>query len=85
MSITSPDNINNKRFRNYDDPISMLDRGDTMNVKNPMTMQNYLNIQNPWNIAEMVSKVLDNHSYGNFNNQQIDNTTQDTFVCKTDE
>ena len=67
MSITTPDNINNKRFRSYDDPISMLDRGATMTVKNPTTLQKYLNIKTPATMSEMVGTTLDNHSYDNFN------------------
>ena len=39
-SMTAPDGINNKRYRNYDDPVSMLDRGATMSVKDPITLQN---------------------------------------------
>ena len=43
-SMTAPDGINNKRFRNDDDPVGMLDRGATMSVKDPITLQKYLNI-----------------------------------------
>ncbi len=81
----SPDGINNKRYRNYDDPVSMFDRGATMSVKDPLTLQNYLNIKTPSNISEDAGKLLNNHSYDNFTKNQIDNTTQDTFVYKTDE
>ena len=38
MSMTTPDNINNKRFRTNDDPISMFDRGATMVDKKPLTI-----------------------------------------------
>ena len=85
LSMTTPDNINNKRYRNYDDPVSMFDRGATMNVKNPLTIQNYLNIKSPSNIAEVATKMLNNHAYDNFTDNQIDNTSQDMFVYKTDE
>ena len=61
----------------------MLDRGATMSVKDPITLQNYLNIKSPSNIAEVVTKALNNHSYINFDKNQIDNTSQDTFVYKT--
>ena len=57
-SMTAPDGVNNKRRRNYDDPVSMLDRGSTMAVKDPITLQNDLNIKSPSNIAEMVTKAL---------------------------
>ena len=84
-SMTAPDGINNKRYRNYDDPISMLDRGATMSVKDPLTLQNYLNIQSPSTISEVVTKMLNNHSYDKFTSNQIANTSQDTLVYKTDE
>ena len=84
-SMTAPDGINNKRYRNYDDPVSMFDRGATMSVKDPLTFQNYLNIKTPSNISEVVTKMLNNHSYDIFTKNQIDNTAQDTFVYKTDE
>ena len=63
----------------------MFDRGSTMSVKNPLTLQNYLNIKSPSNIAEVATKLLDNHAYDNFTNNKIDNTVQDTYVYKTDE
>ena len=61
----------------------MLDRGATMSVKDPMTLQNYLNITSPAKIAEVVAKALNNHSYDNFTGNQIDSTSQDTLVYKT--
>ena len=59
-------------FFTYDDPVSMFDRGATMSVKDPITVQKYLNIYTPANIAQTVTKALSNHSYDNFddNNQQ---------------
>ena len=54
-SMTTPDNVNNKRFRKYDDPISMLDRGATMSVKNPLTVQNYLTIKSPSHIVDILT------------------------------
>ena len=83
--MTAPDGINHNRYRNYDDPVSMLDRGATMSVKDPMMLQNYINIKSPSNIAEMVTKALNNHSYDTFDKHQIDNTSQYTFVYTTDE
>ena len=68
-SITQPDNINNNSFRNYDDPVSMLDRGATTTVKDPITLQHYLNMKTPSNIAQMVAKALNNHSYESFDKQ----------------
>ena len=57
-SMTAPECSNNKRFRKYDDPVSMLDRGATMSVKDPITLQNYLNIKTPSTIEQMVTKAL---------------------------
>ena len=57
-SMTAPDGINNTRYRNCDDPVSMLDRGATMSVQDPITLQNYLNIKSPSTIAEVVAKAL---------------------------
>ena len=57
-SMTAPDGINNRRYRNYDDPVSMFDRGATMSVKDPLTLQNYLNITSPSNISEVVNKMF---------------------------
>ena len=83
--MTTPDNINNKRFRTYGDVISVLDRGATMYVNNPLTIQNFPNIKSPSNMVDVVNKVLDNHSYGKFTNTKLHNTHQDTFVYKADE
>ena len=58
----------------------MLDRGATMSVKDPLTLQYYLNSKTPSNIAQVVAKLLNKHSYAKFTDNQIDNTTQDTFV-----
>ena len=55
----------------------MLDRGATMSIKDPI---NYTA-----NIEDVVTNMLNNHSYKNFTDNQIDNTSQDTFVYKTDE
>jgi hypothetical protein len=37
-SISTPDNIDNKRFRNIGDPVSILDRGATNAVKPSLLM-----------------------------------------------
>ena len=83
--MTAPDGINSKRYRNYDDSVSMLDRGATMPVKDPLTLQNYLNIKSPSTISQVVTKLFNNHSYEKFTDNQRDNTSQDTLVYKTDE
>ena len=59
MSMTTPDNINNKRLRNNDDPISMFDRRATMVDKNPSTIQKYLNIKSPSNIVAVATKNVE--------------------------
>ena len=84
-STTTPDNINNKRFRTYGDVISVLDRGATMSVKNPITIQNVLNLKSPSNMVDVVNQALDMHSYDKFTDNKLYNTSQDTFVYKTDE
>ena len=84
-SMTAPDGINNKRYRNYDDPVSMFDRGATMSTKDPLTLQNYLNIKTPSNIEQVGTKMFKNHSYAMFTDNQIDNAPQDSFVYKADE
>ena len=76
-SITAPDGINNKRYRNYDDPISMLDRGAAMTVKDPVNYNS--------NILDIGTKMINNHNCNIFINNQIDNTSQDTYVYRTDE
>ena len=85
MSTTTPDNINNTRFRNNDDHTSMVDRGATMVDNNPLTIQNNLNIKSPPNIVDVASKLLNNHSYDKLPANKKDNTPQDTCVYKTDE
>jgi pimeloyl-ACP methyl ester carboxylesterase len=86
-SITTPDNIDNKRFRNIGDPVSVLDRGATNGVS-PSLLTNLASLVTD-NITVSTSGVilqaLDNHSYNNFGKQQIDDTTRDTFVYRTDE
>ena len=52
----------------------MLDRGAAMTVKDPI---NYAS-----NILDIGTKLLNNHSYTNFSNNQIDTTSQDTYVYK---
>ena len=36
-----------------------------MSVKNPLTVQNYLNIRSPSTIVDVTTKKLDKHSYDN--------------------
>jgi pimeloyl-ACP methyl ester carboxylesterase len=86
-SITTPDNIDNKRFRNIGDPISILDRGAT-NAIAPSLLKNLallITDNNSVTTAGVLGQLLDNHSYDGFGKQQIDNTSRDTFVYRTDE
>ena len=76
-SITAPDGINHKCYRNYDDPISMLDRGSIMTVKDPLDYTS--------TIQEIGIKLLNDHSYTKFTNNQIDTTSQTTYEYRTDE
>ena len=55
--MTAPDGVNNNKCRNCDDPVSMLDRGATVSVKDPITLQHFLNIKSPAHIAEVVAKA----------------------------
>lgn len=84
-SMTTPDNINNKRYRNYQDPVSILDRGATMNVKNQLNVKDYQNLNYISNVKDIATKALNNHGYENFTNNQIDDTTKETYVYRTDE
>jgi hypothetical protein len=85
--ITTPDNIDNKRFRNIGDPVSILDRGATNGVS-PSLLTNLASLitdNNTVSTAGVVVQALDNHSYNNFGKQEIDDTARDTFVYRTDE
>ena len=48
-----------------------------MSIKDPVNYTSY--------IIDIGIKLLNNHRYNNFINNQLDNTSQDTFVYKTDE
>jgi pimeloyl-ACP methyl ester carboxylesterase len=86
-SITSPDNIDNKRFINIGDPVSILDRGATNAVK-PSVLMNLASLttdNNTVTTSDVVLQALDNHSYDGFGKQEIDNTSRETLVYRTDE
>ena len=55
----------------------MLDRGATMTVKDSINCDS--------NILDIGVKMLNNHSYNKFTNNKLDNTSQDTYVYRTDE
>jgi hypothetical protein len=71
-SFTTPDTIDNKRFRNVGDPISILDRGATSAVK-PSLLMNLASIitdNNTVNTSGVVLQALDNHSDDGFGNNK---------------
>ena len=86
-STTTPDNVDNKRFRNIGDLVSILDRGATSGVQHYVLL-NLAPIvidHNTLTTSDVVLQALDNHSYDGFGKQQIDNTSRDTFVYKNDD
>ena len=80
-SITAPDGEHHRRFRNIGDIIFILDRGATTGIKASL-IQNLITHDDPIKASTVVYQALDNHSYDGFGNQQIDNTSRDTFVYK---
>jgi pimeloyl-ACP methyl ester carboxylesterase len=71
-SISTPDNIDNKRFRNIGDPVSILDRGATNAVK-PSLLMNLASLitdNNTVNTSDVILQALDNHSYDGFGNKK---------------
>jgi hypothetical protein len=85
-SSTAPDNIDNKRFRNVGDVISILDRGASLGLA-PSLIPNIANLSynNPITPSKIIAQALDNHSYDDLGQQKIDDTSRDTFVYRTDE
>jgi hypothetical protein len=76
-SITTPDNIDNHRYRNYGDPVSMFDRGAESNLKSTVG-EHYANAWREQNPHEFWQGVLDAHSYDNFNRTQVGGDTMDS-------
>ena len=58
----------------------MFDRGATMVDKNPLTIQHCSNTKSPSSIVDEATKMLNNHSYAIFTDNQID--TMSTKVCR---
>jgi hypothetical protein len=50
-----------------------------------MNLASIITDNNTVNTSGFVLQALDNHSYDGFGKQQIDNTSRDTFVYRTDE
>ena len=69
-SIQAPDNIDNHRYRNDLDPVSMFDGGAESNYKASAakTMAYAIFSGNPENI---VNGILDAHSYDNFDKNKV--------------
>jgi hypothetical protein len=70
-STTMPDKMDNQRFRNIGDPISIIDRGATSAVK-PSLLQNVSSIipdTNSINTKGVALQALDNHSSDGFGKQ----------------
>ena len=69
-SITTPDNIDNHRYRNYLDPVSMFDAGAESNYKASAakTMAMAIFSGNPEKIGQ---GILDAHSYDNFDQNKV--------------
>jgi hypothetical protein len=67
--------------------VSILDRGATNGVS-PSLLTNLASLvtdNNTVSTTGVVVQALDNHSYNNFGKQEIDDTSRDTFVYRTDE
>jgi hypothetical protein len=50
-----------------------------------MNLASLITDNNTVNTSGVVLQALYNHSYAGFGKQQIDNTSRDTFVYRTDE
>ena len=76
MSITRPDNVNNHRYRNYGDPISIFNRGAESRIK-PEVLKHYGMAAAEFYTDGTVDKraflngALAAHSYNNFDNTKV--------------
>ena len=77
-SITTPDNKDNHRYRNYGDPISMFDRGAESRVK-PEALKHYAvagtEFYNDGTVDEtaIYRGITSAHSYDNFDKTKVSN------------
>ena len=71
-SFDAPDNIENHRYRNYLDPVSMFDRGAESNFKASAvkTIAYGLASGTP---SDVMNGILDAHSYDNFDKNKVSN------------
>ena len=67
-SFNAPDNIENHRYRNYGDPVSMFDRGAKSNLKKSALYHYADGFFEP---IEIWNGLLDAHAYNNFNNNEV--------------
>ena len=82
MSMKTPDNVNNHRYRNYGDVISMFDRGAESRVKGSVVKQYGKAAAKFFTDGEVDTGALYGaaraaHSYDNFENTQISNQSGD--------
>ena len=77
-SLTRPDNVNNHRYRNYGDPISIFDRGAESNVKTS-ALKHYakagteLWTEGTVNPIDIHRGITDPHAYDNFDTNRVSN------------
>ena len=69
-SFEAPDNIENHRYRNYLDPVSMFDRGAESNFKSSAAKTMATAILSG-NVEHVVGGILDAHSYDNFDQNKV--------------
>jgi hypothetical protein len=69
-SLTTPDNVDNHRYRNFGDPFSIFDRGAEINYK-PSTAIHYGLAYKDKNPVEFWNGVLDSHTYKNFDSNKV--------------
>ena len=76
VSWTTPDNVNNHRYRNYGDPISIFDRGAESRVKGDAVKQYGIAAAEFYSEGKVDSKALlhgalSAHSYNNFDKTKV--------------
>ena len=86
-SITRPDNVDNHRYRNYGDPVSIFDRGAESNIKGS-ALKHYARAGAEFykdgtvNPLSIYRGITDAHSYDNFDTNQVSHSAyhhQPTF------
>ena len=82
MSMKGPDNVNNHRYRNFGDPVSIFDRGAESRVKGSVlkhygTAAAKYFTEGEVDTGALWGGVRAAHSYDNFENTQISNQSGD--------